>query len=71
MLRTIAIKLIRGYQLLGRGLLPFVCRFTPSCSEYAVEAITRYGFLRGGLKAGKRILSCHPFSGRSGFDPVD
>lgn len=45
------------------------CRFTPTCSEYAVEAITRFGALRGGLLALWRILRCNPFGGR-GYDPV-
>ncbi|KPK98479.1 MAG: hypothetical protein AMJ95_03655 [Omnitrophica WOR_2 bacterium SM23_72] len=71
MLSKIVVNLIRGYQVFWRKLLPPSCRFTPSCSEYALQAITRYGVLRGCLKAGKRILSCHPFSGRSGYDPLE
>ncbi|MFH0827097.1 MAG: membrane protein insertion efficiency factor YidD [Candidatus Omnitrophota bacterium] len=71
MLSQIVIKLIRGYQLFWRNLRLRSCRFTPSCSDYAMQAITQYGLLRGSLKAGMRILSCHPFSGRSGYDPVE
>ncbi|KPK98718.1 MAG: hypothetical protein AMJ95_02990 [Omnitrophica WOR_2 bacterium SM23_72] len=71
MFSKVIVKLIRGYQVFWRHLLPSSCRFTPSCSEYALQAITRYGVLRGILKAGMRILSCHPFSGRSGYDPLE
>jgi hypothetical protein len=45
------------------------CRFYPSCSAYAIEAIEKYGLFFGGLKAAKRILRCHPFSA-GGYDPV-
>ncbi|MBD3180480.1 MAG: membrane protein insertion efficiency factor YidD [Candidatus Latescibacteria bacterium] len=47
-----------------------VCRFTPSCSKYAEEAIRKYGIIAGGRRAIKRILRCHPFSSASGYDPV-
>ena len=46
------------------------CRYVPSCSEYAQEAVERYGVLRGGLKAAWRLLRCHPLA-RGGFDPVE
>ena len=49
--------------------LPPACRFTPTCSEYAMEAIEQRGVLIGGLLATKRVLSCNPFS-RGGYDPV-
>ena len=45
------------------------CRFRPTCSEYAYEAVSRYGALKGGIIAAKRILRCHPW-GKSGYDPV-
>ncbi len=48
---------------------PSSCRYTPTCSEYAVEALKKYGLLKGGYLAAKRILSCHPWGG-SGYDPV-
>jgi len=63
------ILLIRGYQYLISPLFPPTCRYTPSCSQYAVEAITRYGFFYGVSKALWRILRCHPFA-RGGYDPV-
>ena len=46
------------------------CRFVPTCSAYALEAVEKYGAWKGGLLALRRILSCHPFSRKSGYDPV-
>lgn len=60
---------LRGYRRHVSPLLPPACRYTPTCSEYAVEAVERYGVLRGSALAVKRLLSCHPFS-RGGYDPV-
>ncbi|MDR1561846.1 MAG: membrane protein insertion efficiency factor YidD [Dysgonamonadaceae bacterium] len=48
---------------------PASCRFTPTCSEYAVEAVKKHGIIRGGWLALRRILRCHPW-GKSGYDPV-
>lgn len=64
-----AVALIRGYQLVIRPLLSGSCRYLPTCSEYAVEAILTHGAVRGGWMGLKRILRCHPFGG-SGLDPV-
>lgn len=60
---------IRLYQLCISPLLPSSCRFTPTCSQYAIEAIRRHGPLRGLWLAMRRILRCHPCGG-SGYDPV-
>lgn len=63
------LMLIRGYQ---RGISPFLppaCRFTPTCSAYAAEAIERYGAARGTWLAARRLLRCHPWGG-TGHDPV-
>lgn len=61
--------LIRGYQLLISPLLPASCRYTPTCSSYALEALRKHGVFKGGWLALKRIFSCHPWGG-SGHDPV-
>ncbi|HEY3935378.1 MAG TPA: membrane protein insertion efficiency factor YidD [Gemmatimonadales bacterium] len=61
--------LIRGYQRFISPGLPPACRFSPSCSQYAVEAIERYGAVRGGWLAVKRIARCHPWN-PGGYDPV-
>ena len=61
--------MIRAYQLLVAPVLPPSCRYLPSCSHYAAEAIDRHGPLRGGLLAVRRLCRCHPWGG-SGYDPV-
>jgi putative membrane protein insertion efficiency factor len=68
-MKQAALALIRFYQRAISPWLPPSCRYYPSCSAYAFEAIERHGFLRGGLLATKRILRCHPFHA-GGFDPV-
>ena len=67
--RRILAGLIRLYQLVISPALPAACRFTPSCSHYAHEAITRHGALRGSWLAARRLARCHPFH-PGGFDPV-
>ena len=61
--------LIRGYQRFVSPALPPSCRFHPSCSQYALEAVTRHGALKGGWLAARRLARCHPFH-PGGFDPV-
>lgn len=63
------IALIRIYQWTISPWLGPKCRFTPSCSEYAIEAFRKYGVFKGGLMAIRRISRCHPWGG-SGHDPV-
>ncbi len=69
LLKGTALGLIRGYQLLISPLLGPSCRFRPSCSQYAFEAVARFGAARGAWLALKRLVRCHPWGG-SGFDPV-
>ncbi len=61
--------LIKGYQLLISPILPSTCRYNPTCSHYAIEALQKHGLFKGGWLAIKRIGSCHPWGG-SGYDPV-
>lgn len=68
-MKTVFLGLIRAYQLLISPFLPRSCRFFPSCSDYALEAIGRYGTLKGGWLTVRRVLRCHPFH-PGGFDPI-
>ena len=68
-MKYLALVPIRFYQRFLSPGLPSSCRFQPSCSQYAVEAIDRFGLLRGGGMAIARILRCHPFHA-GGYDPV-
>ena len=63
------VLLVRGYQVVLSPLLGGQCRYYPSCSAYAIEAIERHGALRGAWLAARRIGRCHPFR-PGGFDPV-
>ena len=63
------ILLIKGYKYLISPLLPAACRFTPTCSQYAEEAIRKYGPVKGSWLALKRLSRCHHWGG-SGYDPV-
>ncbi len=66
---NIVIGLIKVYRRFVSPMLPPSCRFTPSCSEYTIEAVQKYGVLKGGMKGGWRLLRCQPLS-RGGYDPV-
>ena len=68
-MKALALWLIRGYQYLLRPILGANCRFAPSCSEYAREAVEKYGALKGSWLAVRRILRCHPYH-PGGYDPV-
>lgn len=63
------IRLIRFYQRVISPLFPPSCRYTPSCSQYTLEAVTKYGAARGLFMGGRRLLRCHPFH-PGGHDPV-
>ena len=64
------LAMIRFYQKHISPAFPPRCRFTPTCSQYALEAITKYGAAKGGWLALKRLLRCHPFHKGDYFDPV-
>ncbi len=69
-MKTLFLKMIRFYQ---RKISPYrtaCCRFTPTCSAYALEAIEKYGAVKGGFMALKRLLRCHPFYKGDFYDPV-
>ncbi|MGX7668403.1 membrane protein insertion efficiency factor YidD [Flavobacterium pedocola] len=63
------VLLVRFYQAAISPYTPGVCRYSPTCSQYAVEALKKHGLFKGGWLAAKRIGSCHPWGG-SGYDPV-
>jgi putative membrane protein insertion efficiency factor len=65
----VVLQLLRGYKWGISPMFPPACRFVPTCSEYAMEAVERYGAVRGGLIALWRLLRCHPFA-HGGYDPV-
>ncbi|MFT5757915.1 MAG: putative membrane protein insertion efficiency factor [Alteromonadaceae bacterium] len=67
--QVIAISIVKSYQRWLSPLLGNNCRFTPTCSSYAIEAINNFGVLKGTWLAGKRILKCHPLNA-GGLDPV-
>jgi uncharacterized protein len=75
--RYIAVKILKVYQKIfsfDHGVFKYLypngfCRFHPTCSDYAIEAIEKYGFIKGGIKAVWRVLRCNPFSS-GGFDPL-
>lgn len=68
-MKALALWMLRNYKRWISPALPASCRYVPTCSEYAMEAVDRYGVLRGGMKAWWRILRCHPFV-NGGYDPV-
>jgi uncharacterized protein len=69
MIARLLILVARGWQLGPSRVLPPSCRYAPSCSAYAIDAVSRYGAAKGGWLALRRLLRCHPWGG-SGFDPV-
>ena len=68
-MNRIVLTLLHAYKWLISPLLGPACRYVPSCSEYTMEAVARYGVAKGGLKAAWRLARCHPFA-KGGFDPV-
>ena len=69
LIKQILIKMIRGYQLYISPMTGPHCKYTPTCSEYAIQALKKYGAVKGMILACKRILRCNPFA-EGGYDPV-
>ncbi len=68
-MKKLLLAIIKIYKYAVSPLMPSSCRFTPTCAEYAMEAIRKYGSLKGSALAARRILKCNPFH-EGGFDPV-
>jgi putative membrane protein insertion efficiency factor len=68
-MKVVVVSILRAYQMLVSPLLPPACRFTPTCSQYAIEAVAKYGPARGLYLGLRRLLRCHPFHA-GGYDPV-
>lgn len=68
-MKSILTGVIRIYQKVISPILPPSCRFQPTCSEYAIQAVNKYGVIKGSFKAAYRILRCNPFN-KGGYDPV-
>ena len=69
-MKTVFLSLIRFYQKHISPCFPPSCRYYPTCSAYALEAIEKYGALKGGWLAFRRLMRCHPFSKHDYYDPV-
>src|SRR5258708_7449941 len=67
--KVVVLQMLRGYKWAISPMFPPACRYVPTCSEYAMEAVERFGAVRGGWMAAMRLLRCHPFA-RGGHDPV-
>ncbi len=68
-MKAVVLGLLRLYKALVSPVLPPACRYTPTCSEYAYQAVVRHGALKGSWLATKRVLRCHPLA-KGGYDPV-
>ncbi|GAB3174614.1 membrane protein insertion efficiency factor YidD [Telluribacter humicola] len=68
-MKTILIAFVRVYQAVLSPFLPNACRYTPTCSQYMIEAVQKHGVLKGGRLGLRRLSRCHPWGG-SGYDPV-
>jgi hypothetical protein len=68
-MRGVALFLLRSYKRFISPLLPPMCRFEPTCSVYTMQAVEKYGFIRGTWLGARRLLRCHPFN-PGGWDPV-
>jgi hypothetical protein len=69
-LREFVLSLLRGYKWVISPMFPPSCRYVPTCSEYAMDAVAHHGVVRGSLMTLRRLLRCHPFA-QGGYDPVN
>jgi uncharacterized protein len=69
LIQRATLQILRGYKWAISPMFPPACRYTPTCSEYAMEAIEHFGVLRGGVKTVMRVLRCNPLA-KGGYDPV-
>ncbi len=69
-MRNVFVLLIKGYKKVISPLLPPSCRFYPTCSEYSIQALEKYGIVKGGAKSIWRIIRCNPFN-KGGYDPIE
>lgn len=69
-MKSLAIIFVQIYRKLISPMIPARCIFYPTCSEYSIQALEKYGFIKGTYKSIKRIFRCHPFNG-GGYDPLD
>ena len=69
-MKNLVLRILRAYKRLISPMLPAACKYVPTCSDYAVEAMERFGIVRGGAMALWRVLRCNPFV-KGGVDPVD
>jgi putative membrane protein insertion efficiency factor len=67
--KIVLVSILKGYKKYISPILPKSCRFYPTCSEYAIDAIIKYGVLRGSIKSMYRIIRCNPFN-KGGYDPL-
>ena len=68
-MRKLAVIIIKGYQKIISPIFPPSCRFYPTCSEYGIQAVSKYGVIKGGVKTAWRIIRCNPFT-KGGYDPL-
>ena len=69
-IKNFIVILVRLYQFLISPFFFLSCRFSPSCSDYAIEAVEKHGVIKGVYYSIRRIAGCHPFNGKTGYDPV-
>lgn len=69
-MKILLILLVQFYRVCFSPFLPPSCRFLPTCSQYTIDVLNKYGWLKGSLRAFQRLLRCHPWGGKGGYDPA-